>query len=200
MFELTKIPAKITSFTGRTETHGKEKVPALSFGLLITTGNTILDALFPGLRLQIYKGVEELDQAQIDGVEPSTPLLRNENIEIIRMNKMLEGWAVIIDHGIDDETQIELGTCKIDNFAIEAYEGGSIDLAFRVGTSNCDWQDAGLLWSKNGQDVVLTVRAPEVQAEPIDGSVGAFEKDHPEAGKPLDMTQAFIDTAGDRED
>ena len=86
MFKLANMLATITSFTGRTETHGKEKVPALSLGLRITTANTILDVISDTLRTTMYKSVQENDQADIDGVEPSTPLLRTDGIDTITLD------------------------------------------------------------------------------------------------------------------
>ena len=43
MFELlTPTPATITSVTPRTESHGDEKVPAMSLGFKLTMPNSIL--------------------------------------------------------------------------------------------------------------------------------------------------------------
>ncbi len=170
MFTLTKMQATITSFTGRTETHGKEKVPALTLGFRITTANTILDVISDTLRTTLYKAVDEHDQADLPDVEPTTPLLRNDAIDTITLDKSFEGWTVEIDHGIDDSDPIVLGSCKVDAFKVDAHEGGTVDLYFRAGTSACDYISAGLLWSKNGQGVVLTVTPPEAVPEAIDGS------------------------------
>lgn len=44
MFQITEMTeAHVASVTNRTETHGDEKVPAVSIGLELTCANTILD-------------------------------------------------------------------------------------------------------------------------------------------------------------
>lgn len=176
-FSLTDTQATITSFTGRTEKHGPDTKPAISLGLNIKTANTILDVLSPSLRDALYKAAE--GQEQLPGVEASTPLLRSKDIGSLSIDKCFEGWSVVIEHGV--ESDIELGTCKVDNFRVTPHEGGSVDVSFRVGTSALDAEAAGLLWAKNGQGVVISVTPPEPKAEAIDGSAAAFAKDHPGA-------------------
>lgn len=177
-FELTQMHATITSFTGRVETHGKEKVPAVSLGFQIITANTILDVLDPSLRTTLYKSIEEQDPL-LPGIDPATPLLRTDSLGVISLDKVFEGWTVTVEHGIDDEGAIELAKVKIDSFKIVARQGGTVELSFRAGTSALDTHAAGLLWSKNSSGVVLTLAAPKPQEQAIDGSVEAFERDHP---------------------
>jgi hypothetical protein len=185
-FALTRENATITSFTGRVETHGKEKRPALSLGFQIITANTILDVLSPTLRATLYKSVDEQNQEQLDGIEEVTPLLRTDGLGVIALDKTFEGWRVVVEHGIDDDTFIELAASKIDNFRVVARQGGTVELSFRVGTNALTPGDAGRLWSKNGQAVVLTVEPPEVKAPAIDGSAAAFEADYPGQARLID--------------
>jgi hypothetical protein len=70
---LTPTDADLTSVTPRNETHGEDKVFAVSLGLRVTGPNTMLDILQPGLRDALYKPVD--GQEQLPGVEPSTPPL-----------------------------------------------------------------------------------------------------------------------------
>ncbi len=181
-FELqTPTAATLKTVTPRTEIHGDEPVSAISLGLSITGPNTLLDALDGGkLRNALYMAVP--DQDQLPGVEPSTPLLRARGIESVALAGTFEGWTVAFEHGIGDD--IELGASKVDKFRVKPMEGGSIELLFRVGTSDISEDEAGALFGKLGQEVMITVTAPVVAtgAPIIDGSTEAFKADHPEAG------------------
>ena len=204
-FELLEpIEAKLTSVTNRVERHGEEEVPAISLGFCIASANTLLDKINPTLRHALYKAVEGQDQ--LPGVEPSTPLLRAKGIDTCNLAGSFEGWTLNIEHGFDAEDPITLGSVKVDKLKVEPMEGGSCKFFMRCGTSDVSPEDAGLLWSKNGQEVSITLTAPKVAAQTIDGSVAAFKADHPEsslfdpeAPQP-DATDLFVAGAGDGED
>ncbi len=201
-FQLDDTTATLSSFTGRVETHGKDKKPAVTLGFSIKASNHILDVLSPGLRDTLYTKPE--GQVDIPGVDSITPLLRTQGIGQLSLERSFEGWTVTVRHGIADETDVVLGGCKVDAFRVQPHEGGAVDLAFRVGTSALSPVDAGLLWSKNGTVVSIVVQPPEPKQEAIDGSAAAFERDHPEAqgslldtGAPeMDATDHFIASAG----
>lgn len=168
MFQiLTPTIATLTSVTNRTEKHGDEEVPAISIGLKITTSNTILDLLYPGLRSALYTRPDGQDD--LPGVEETTPLLRSPGIEYLMLKASFEGWTLIIEHGIDEESEIAMGSCKVDKFKAILHEGGSTDLFLRVGTSDVSPEDAGLLWSKQRQEVSVILRAPERPVQSADG-------------------------------
>lgn len=193
--------AKITSVTNRIEKHGDEDVPAISIGFKIEAANTILDLIHPSIRPPLYKAVEGQDQ--LPGVEPSTPLLRTRAFSKCDLSGAFEGWTLEIDHGIDEDDPITLGDVKVDKLRVEPKEGGSVILALRTGTSDVTAEDAGLLWSKNGQEVSITLTAPKTAgAQVIDGSVAAFEADHPLLDKEAvqqDATDLFVAEHGDDE-
>jgi len=178
----TPTPATLRTVTPRTELHGDEKVSAISLGLSIKAANTLLDALDGGkLRNALYMAVPGQDQ--LPGVEPSTPLLRARGIEEVKCAGTLEGWTVRFEHGIDDDSAIVLGASKVDKFRVIPTEGGSVELLFRVGTSDIDEGEAGALFGMLGQEVMITITPPVVAtgAPIIDGSTEAFKADHPEA-------------------
>jgi hypothetical protein len=201
MFELiTPTEATLTSVTPRQEHHGEDKVLAVSLGLKITGPNTLLDKLSPTLRETLYTAVP--DQEQLPGVEPSTPLLRAKQvIEQLVLSPSFEGWTLHVDHGIEEDDPISMSACKVDKFKLRALEGGTIELLFRIGTNDVSTEEAGILCSKLGQQIMLTLIAPITQKEtPIDGSVEAFEKDHPTQAPLLDATDIFVDQHGDDEE
>ena len=180
---LTPTDAKLTSVTPRTEKHGDDDVFAISLGLSITGPNTMLDALSPSLRQALYMAVPGQDQ--LPGVEPATPLLRCKVLQEIKVGpSAFEGWTLAVDHGIDEGEPITLGGCKVDKFVVLPSEGGTVELRFRIGSSDIDATEAGLLCSHLGQVVSFTLKAPEARKPEvvIDGSKEAFQKDHPNAG------------------
>lgn len=199
-FELASVQAVLRSVTPRSERHGEDDRPAVSLGFLITTANTILDRLSPTLRKTLYEAVP--DQAVIEGVEETTPLLRTRGIDVIHFNGACEGWTLNIDHGIDELSAIVCGGCKVDKFKVAPKEGGTVDLFFRVGTSDVDADSLGKLAYQLGSEVTLTLTAPVPQEPAIDGSVGAFQADHPDqhellGDRPDDDDDAPLNTAGD---
>ena len=179
---LTPTDATLTSVTPRTERHGEDDVFAISLGLRVTGPNTLLDLLAPGLRESLYMAVE--GQEQLPGVEPSTPLLHCKLVDMISLGASFEGWTIAIDHGIDESDPITLGGAKVDKFKVTPHEGGSVDIAFRVGSNDIDAAEAGLLCSHLAQVISFTLRAPEIKkAEPvIDGTGADFKREHPDAG------------------
>ena len=176
---LTATPAILTSVTPRTETHGDEKVFAISLGLKLTGANTLLDKLSPTLRTTLYKAVEGQDG--LPGIEESTPLLRTRGIDMVNLAGTLEGWTITVDHGIDEHDPITLGGAKVDKFRVSPNEGGSVELLFRVGSNDIDATEAGLLCSHLSQEIMITLKAPQKPAEAIDGTGADFLADHPEA-------------------
>lgn len=181
MFQIqSPTTATLKTLTPRTETHGGEKVSAMSFGLKITGPNTMLDALQPGLRDALYRAVEGQDQ--LPGVEPATPLLRSKGIESVKLKACFEGWTLKIDAGIDENDPIAFGSCEVDAFQVVPSEGGIIDLHFRVGTSDIDQDEAGWMFGHLQQEIDITLHAPQVKPDAIDGTGEEFAADHPDAG------------------
>ena len=195
MFQIeSPTTATLKTLTPRTETHGDEKVSAMSFGLKITGPNTMLDILQPGLRDALYKAVD--GQEQLPNVEPSTPLLRTNGIESVKLKACFEGWTLKIDAGIDESDPIAFGGCKVDAFAVTPSEGGSIDLHFRVGTSDLDQEEAGWLFGHLQQDIEITLHAPQPKPEAIDGTGEQFQAEHPDLPGP-DAGELFAQQHGD---
>jgi hypothetical protein len=150
---LTRTEATLTSFTGRTETHGKAKVPAVSFRLRFSGPNTLLDLLSPDVRKTLYMAAE--GQEDLPGVEPTTPLLRCKNIKTWSPENSYEGWTVTVDRTGNEEDDIELGGSKIDAFTVDLHDDpGMVDIECRIGTHHVTADEAGYLWSKQDDEDV----------------------------------------------
>ncbi len=177
----------LATFTKREESHGDEKKAAVSVTLELTGANTLLDAIDPGIRHSLYKAVD--DQEQLPGVEAATPVLRCNSFEKHTLTAAHEGWALHVDDGIDDTDPMVFGGCKVDKLAVEAKQGGSIVLRFRVGTSDLDAERLGKLGMLHGHSMWIKLLPPEKPAAggteatgaEIDGTTEAFRRDHPGA-------------------
>jgi len=184
MFELTTpTPVTIVSVTPRREMHGDEKTPALSIGLKYKGPNTVLNDIDAGLLEMLYRSVEsETGQLEIEEAKVSHfPKLRSVALGTIAIKGEFIGWRLSVKYGIDDTTAVVLTDCKLDKLRIvELCEGGTVELRFRIGTSKIDERAIGQLAMMMDQEVPITLTGPKV-AEPIDGTVDAFRRDHPDA-------------------
>lgn len=192
MFQITEYTeVTLATFTKREETHGDEKVAAVSVTLELTGANTLLDAIDPQIRHALYKAVD--DQDQLPGVEPATPVLRCNSFEKHTLTAAHEGWTLAVDEGIDETTPMKFGGCKVDRLQVEAKQGGSIVLRFRVGTSDLDAERLGKLGMLHGHSMWITLTPPEPKPEAIDGTTG-----HPGASGPTaeDLFAAGGDGSG----
>lgn len=195
--QLTPRDALMTSFTGRTEKHGEEWIPAVTIGFEITGANTLLDSISPTLRPTLYAPVE--GQEQLPGVELTTPVLRCKDVSTIPLGIEYEGWTATIEHGIRDDGNIVLGDSTVKLKSVQVFEGGTVAISGAISSSDINETEAGLLWAKQKTTISLMLKAPEPKADAIDGTTEAFEADHPGQGNLLDesATDAFIRSGSD---
>lgn len=175
LFELpTNTECELTTFVGRTQKSGPDDVPAVTFRLkLAGVSNTLLDRFSKTIRHTIYKAVE--GQENLPGVEDVTPLLQSKDLVHWAPETCLDGWTVYLARGISDGDALQMGGCKIDAFRFDFFEGGRMDVDFRVSTADVDEDGAGMLWGRQKRKVFVTIVAPEMPAEKapaIDGSKG----------------------------
>jgi hypothetical protein len=181
---------ELTTFVGRTQKSGPDDVPAVSFRLQRSSvSNEILDLFSPTIRLTAYEAVP--GQEDLPGVSPTTPILRSKDLKHWAPETRLEGWKLIVARGISDDSALQMSTCKLDDFKFDFLDGGHVDFDFRVSTADLDEAGAGMLWGRQKRKVFVTITAPELppKSNTIDGTVGAFERDHP-----------LFDQAGDGDD
>lgn len=183
MLEITEFTeARLASVTNRTEKHGDEDVPAVTLAVEITTDNTILDGICPGLRHALYKAVES--QEQLPGIEQSTPVLRSNVVDKVLLTTAHEGWRLQVDDGIDDTDPMDFEGVKVDKLKVDPKQGGSIVLGVRLGTSDVDSERLGKLAMHNGQSIWIKLLKPEPKPEGATEATGAEidgTKGHPGA-------------------
>ena len=166
VFELTTpTEARLASVTPRVEKHGDDDVPAVSISVEIETANTVLDLIDPTIREALYKAKPDATP-ELPGVDASTPVLRCNSVERVKLTTVHEGWTLHIHHTID-ETQppMAFGSVKVDNFSVEAKQGGTVVLRLRCGTSDVDAARIGWLGVHNGQAITIALLAPKVDEQ-----------------------------------
>jgi hypothetical protein len=191
MFQLlTMTEAHVASVTNRVEKHGEDDKPAVSLGLELTLANTALDLFDPKIREALYKAAE--GQADLPGVEQSTPVLRCNSFERHTLPVSYEGWTLEVDDGVDDTTPMAFGGVKADKFSVEAKQGGSVVVRLRAGTCDVDAAKLGKLAMHNGQSIWITLTAPKPGEEPAG--------DAKPKGKQPDATDMFAGGDGPGDD
>lgn len=162
VFQITEpTEAKLTSVTPRTEMHGDDEVPAVSISVEIECANTLLDLIDPQIRHALYKPKPD-DTPELPGVEASTPVLRCNTIDRVKLTTAHEGWTLNVHHSIDEATPPwAFGGTKVDNLSVEAKQGGTVILRMRCGTSDVDEARMGWLCVHKGQDITLALLAPK---------------------------------------
>lgn len=171
----------LTTFVGRTQKSGPDDVPAVTFRLkLASVSNMLLDLFSPTIRHTVYRAVE--GQEKLPGMEDTTPILQSKDLTEWSPDTCLEGWRVIVARGVNDETALQMGSCKVDDFRFSFFDGGHMDVDFRISTADVDEDGAGMLWGRQKRKVFVMINAPEAPtAKPvIDGTAEAFKRDHPE--------------------
>lgn len=171
----------LTTFVGRTQKSGPDDVPAVTFRLkMASVSNMLLDLFSKTIRHTVYRAVE--GQEQPPGMEDTTPILQSKDLTDWAPDTCLEGWRVIVARGIGDDSALQMGSCKVDDFRFSFLDGGHMDVDFRISTADVDEAGAGMLWGRQKRKVFVMISSPTIKDGPvIDGTTDAFRADHPEA-------------------
>ncbi|AQZ99356.1 hypothetical protein B5M06_14955 [Comamonas kerstersii] len=162
-------PVKITSVNPRSERHGPEELhPAVDLHISLTTGNNILTALDGKLLDALYTKNANADQGgqrNLEGVEEvsNLPNLKFPLMGALKWKKDLIGYTLTVQHGVGSD--IVLTGCKVNNFTIDPKEGGSVDLKFRVQSSDVDERTLGKLGLLVQNEVDVMLLAPEAKQD-----------------------------------
>lgn len=178
MFQITDpTDARLASVTPRVEKHGDDEVPAVSIALEIEAANTLLDLIDPTIRQALYKAKGD-DTPELPGVEASTPVLRCNSIDSVKLITSHEGWTLHVHHSVDERAApLAFGGVKVDQFRVEAKQGGTVVLRIRCGTSDVDAERIGWLGVHNGQYITVSLHAPKPGEASAGEGDGAREPD-----------------------
>ncbi len=193
---------KLTKTTPRKEIHGDDHVQAISLRLRWETSNEALGLLHPQLKDMLFWKVPAVEaQEQIAGLIDVTPNLRVPIVTLpLKLDASFTGYTFTIDHGIDDSSALELYVCGLDKFAVDAKEGGSVFIDWSLSSNKEITPElVGLLCSLEGDEIIATLTPPaSATGDAIDGSVEAFERDHPSDNR--EAGDLFAEAHGDFDD
>ena len=190
---------KLIKTTPHKEHHGDELVQAVSLRLRWETTNEHLTLLHPNLKDALYWRPPVMEaQDELPDMPQTTPCLRAATIGMpLSIGGEFTGYTMTIEHGIDDDSALELYVCSLTKFKVDAKEGGTVAIDWSLSSNkNVTPELVGLLCGLEGTEIVATLEPPAIATGPvIDGSTEAFERDHPKDDRQadlLDPTGAFV--------
>lgn len=157
-------PVRIRSVNIRAEMHGAEPVPAIDIGLTMKVSNNVLLDLDPPLKAMLYKAAGELDdEPELDGVDPHSDMTELRSVELVMpvaIGREYTGMALEIDYGLGGKSNIKVGDCEANQFKVDALEGGTVEIDFRVQASGLEGPVLGQIGALVKHDVRVTLTAP----------------------------------------
>jgi len=172
----TPTEAKLATFTARTEKHGTEDVAALTLGLSITGPNLLLDKVSETLRHALYRVADDYTEA-LENIDPPTTVLRTKQMAgpLSITVPEIKGGTLYVEWGIGEDMVFSDVTLK--SWKAECFEGGTCTLSFKASTSDVDEEEAGHLFGKQGQALMIRFEPPRPVAEPDeDNGAPLFEE------------------------
>lgn len=186
--------AKMTSINARSEKHGPDELhPAIDLSFQVEAANDILSFLDGGLLSALYHKTAASDsegQHPLDGVDQAShlPNLRFPMLGPLKWQKEYAGYDLTIQHGLGGKSDIQLTDCKVNGFSIDAKEGGTVLLKFRVQCSTgLNEKTLGKLALLVQHEVPIMLTAPEAKngqgsiENPLPHSLDKADKGKPES-------------------
>jgi hypothetical protein len=101
----------------------------------------------------------------------------------IKIDMEFSGYTLTIDHGIDESSALQLYSCELGKFTVDAKDGGFTTIGFSVASNKEMTPElVGQLCALEGESITATLEAPLIPMDqPIDGTKAAFAEDHPDA-------------------
>lgn len=162
-FSLDNALAKIVDVNPRAELHGQDPKPACDIKIAVLLSNAYLAHFHPELGGLLYKkndgsGADLADQA-------SDVMLRFPQLGMpLKWNAEIVGAAVTIHYGTSEKSNIVLPTCLVNEFRIDALEGGSVVLSARI-QGHPDEKQFGKLCTLIGKEQQVTIAPPTADGE-----------------------------------
>jgi hypothetical protein len=166
--------ATLATFTARTETHGKERIAALTLGLTIAGPNTILDLVSETLRQAMYRQADDQTE-QLDGIDAPLTVLRTKELGGLLpiVVPEIKGGTLFVEWGLGED--MEFGECTVKAWRAECFDGGSAALHFKVSTNDVSEEEAGHLFGKQGQVIRIRFEPPAPVRETATSDAAADE-------------------------
>lgn len=166
----------LASVTARSEVHGEDREPASDVGLKADVPNDVLAVFHPDLKAAMYRFDESRPQDLVDQGKSREPgYLPHLKFPMLRTPLNWDGEIVnakvkIRRLGEPEKNDVILTPAKVNKFAFELHDGGTVGLSFRV-QYKPDEAQAGKLAMLVQQDVEVSLEIlPE--EEPQQGFAG----------------------------
>lgn len=159
MFELKETVVKLVNVNPRAELHGDEHKLASDLKLSLTCSNKVLDHFHPDMCALLYKRDENPDL--VDQIDPEAlTALRFPRLDALSWDWTGAGYKLVVDYGLGGEdSNITLDAGQVDKVRIEAQEGGSVVLTFRV-VAHPDADVLGPLCELMQQEITVWLTPP----------------------------------------
>ena len=178
---------KVVKVTPHKEVHGKDLVQAISLRLeWRPMDNGALNLIAPGVQdALLWIPPEHKAQDSLDGI-PQVMKWRRCSAMKMPVNFPsigFTGYDMVIEHGIDESSALELYKCKLDKFEAEVDGNGLTVIRWSQNSNKQITPELlGALCGLEGLSIIVASLTPPSQDEPIDGTTAAFKKDYPQAG------------------
>ena len=161
MFDLDQT-VKLANLNPRAEKHGDDTKPALDLKIEAICPSTALIHFHHELRQHLFKKDENPDLVDQLGDGEALTQLRYPKMGAIKWDWEAEGYTATVDYGMGGDSNIVLHDVKVDHFAFEAMNGGSVAITFRI-TAHPDPRDVGKLCEFIQRDIELVLTPPEAK-------------------------------------
>jgi hypothetical protein len=160
MFDLDQATVKLASVNARAEKHGEDTKPALDLKIEASCSSSVLIHFHPELRQHLFKKDENPDLVDqvIEG--DGLTVLRYPKMGALKWDWEGTGYTATVDYGMGGDSNIQLNDVKVDHFAFEPQNGGSVAVTFRI-IAHPDTDDVGKLCEFIQRDIELTLTPPE---------------------------------------
>lgn len=168
-FTLDRVECKLAAFKGDGETHGDREKKCVDLTLAIAGDYTVLRLVDPDLIDALTKVVSTEDAAGelFDGAEVARRIQRFPKLQKIALDIECIGREVVVEHGIDEKSEIRLIGCVLNKFRIIADSGAKFTVQIHL-RAFPDQKQSGLLWSKIHETAIVSVLPPAQKVLSID--------------------------------
>jgi len=161
MFDLNQT-VKLANVNLRAEKHGDDTRAAVDLKIEATCPSTALIHFHSELRQHLFKKDDNPDLVDQVTEGDGLTILRYPKMGALKWDWEGAGYKGVIDYGLGDvKSNINLGDdLKLDHFVIEAINGGSVAICFRI-IAHPDKDNIGKLSELIQREIDITLTPPE---------------------------------------
>jgi len=145
VFELSQTMINFSHMNLRQEKHGEESVLAVDLKMSFKTTNDVLSMFHPALKSRLFKRPDAMTAdlvSQAGGDELIAYCF--PQMESIKWAHEQFNNVVTFPFGLDGKNDIVLDDAKLNSFVIECYDGGTVELTWKVQSTVTPEQIKGL--------------------------------------------------------